>query len=167
MRKTSKIMMILTVLGVTAAIPATFIDSSNIFIPAVQAANVSLGTNTDSGQTKPKPPEYEERKDTALDDGLGNKWHGPVVPVLPDNTNNVLQKPNLDNKLDQVFDQVFDKNNTNGSNNTTGSNGSAAINTGGAKEKPISETMDLPALDGNLKKLKMNKGSGEILVPEE
>ena len=42
---------------------------------------------------------------------------------------------------------------------------SKAINTGSVKGKSLSDTMNVEPLSGSLKKLKLNKGSAEILVP--
>ena len=46
-------------------------------------------------------------------------------------------------------------------------NSADALNTGSVKATPLTESTKLPALNGDLKRLKLNKGGADILVPSE
>lgn len=161
-----KLVMFFTAIALT--VPAW-----NYFTPVANAAGLTT-TTTNPTYGMGGGSNYPEEVVTDVDDGKKDfgEFEGEIIPppVImppPPKDDNQGDKEEEGDEPEVIPPPVIMPPPPKGDNtgNIEKEDASKAINTGSVKGKSLSDTMNVEPLSGSLKKLKLNKGSAEILVP--
>ncbi len=179
---TKKLVMLFSIIAITVLVLNYYVPAANA-APATAAKSASAASTTSAAATKPvsaintssgavtKPTSTVNTSSGAVTKPTSVTSTSSSVQVKPvdtDNNSDEIRKPNY-NEVSDIKEEEEIKNVADSKNQATGNieteDTSKALNTGGVKGKNLSDTMNLEPLSGSLKKLKLNKGSAEILVP--